>query len=123
MRDAHVYSERFPSSRRRFLSTVGALGGGLAIGMGSLGRGAAAAGPLAGRTSAPPAVRVPRRKPRTAHIGTGPIDLPHGVEILVKIRRFEHHVRSSAGLDRREQLVGVFERAVAGRHTDPGRGR
>ncbi len=69
MGNAFVESRKFHFSRRHFLSAVGALGGSLALGMGSWRRDLQAAEPGAGVISAPSPVRVPRRKPRAANIG------------------------------------------------------
>jgi len=66
MRDTTLPSRPCFGTRRHFLSAVGAFGGGLALAMGPWGRGVRAAEPAGGMA---PAVRVPRRKPRTANIG------------------------------------------------------
>jgi L-arabinose isomerase len=58
-------SDDFQPDRRRFLSSMGAIGGGLAIGT----RSSTTAGPAAAPSPGTPVVRVPRRKPRTAHVG------------------------------------------------------
>ena len=89
MRDTTTESNRIRASRRQFLGALGAVGGGLALGLGAwharlalaeaatggVGLPAAAASASAAGGASPaasasvPAARVPRRKPRTAHIG------------------------------------------------------
>jgi L-arabinose isomerase len=68
MRNTHLMSNGVRATRRRFLSVAGALGGGLALGVGLRQHSLLAAEGVAGEVSLP-AVRVPRRKPRTANVG------------------------------------------------------
>jgi L-arabinose isomerase len=69
MREADGKPKQLQFGRRRFLSAVGALSGGLALGLGWWRGGSADDQPGAGKAAPPPAVRVPRRKPRTANVG------------------------------------------------------
>ncbi len=79
-----------------------------------------------GRKPDAPAVE---RRDRTGHVvevfpfgvdefaePAGPINLPHRVAVVAKGGGLEHHVLPAVGLDRVEQLVGVFQRAEDGRH-------